>query len=876
MHTRVPGEGSSPSDVLVLGDMPGPEEARTGRPFSGRAGRELRAKFNDIVVPRRPSEVYISNFSKTPAKDVKSMVFSEQDEVDLWHEIEMVRPKVILTCGSRVTKYFLGDDTTLEMVHGIPHRMAYAHGHRWASTIGGKEPIVMPTYNPAAALYNASLQSIFAYDLQRFGMLLRGKLPPAAVDEKPGSYILAEDYSGATLSPCAVDTEGWQHNAWGLSYSDTPYAGMVVRRNAIHAIERLGQHWSSQQTQIVLHNSLHDLGVLRALRLDLEALGIPFDDTMVMSYLLGLEPQGLKPLAYRHAGMTHQDYSDVVAEPNARIAFEWLMSLHDRLPDTPEKLTKTQIKAGAVACTLVPAQVPLAKAKKLIAAMLGKDAERSLRDRWSDGRAREILTDDTNYLIEHEADPPQATLDEIPLADAVTYSGRDADATIRIYPYMKRQIEAFGLEDVYRTDMAVVPMIERMQTVGLGVDLEHFKSLSQMLAIEQEINFEDLRRATHRELNPNSGDQVAELLFDEMQLHLKAPNLKIKRTESGARMTTNDKVLEALEDVDDTGIVKLITEGREIQKIRGTFCDPMPKLLGRDGRLHPQYRITRTDTGRLSAAGPNVLAFPKHSKRGKLVRDGFVPAEGREYGEWDYDQIEMRMFAHDAQDPSLIAEFFTGLDKHCQTAGLLYSRDAEVIYAEYKSDEGTGGAERFAAKAVNFGILMGITAHGLLAQFHKAGQLHWTLGMCEDVLQKWNAAYPAGVDYIQRKHAEARQHGFVRDCWGRLRWLEGIHAADDYIRAAAERQAQATPTQSGAQGIVKRGMAQLWPLLKDFRKRGIWVECLLQVHDALILEYNIEDRELIDSTVMAVMHSAVELSVPVTAKAKFGQRWGDL
>jgi DNA polymerase-1 len=397
-----------------------------------------------------------------------------------------------------------------------------------------------------------------------------------------------------------------------------------------------------------------------------------------------------------------------------------------------------------------------------------------------------------------------------------------------------------------------------------------------MLAVEQEINIEDLRRATRRDLNPNSGDQVAELLFDEMQLHLKAPNLKIKRTDSGERLTTNDKVLEALEDIDDTGIVKLITEGREIQKIKGTFADPMPKLLGRDGRLHPQYRITRTDTGRLSAANPNVLAFPKHSTRGKLVRDGFVPAPGREYGEWDYDQIEMRVFAHDSGDPDLIAEFFSGLDKHCQTAGLLYARDATEIYAEYKADTGTGGAERFAAKAVNFGILMGITAHGLLAQFHKAGQLHWTLGMCEDVLRKWNEAYPVGADYIQRKHAEARRYGYVRDMWGRLRWLEGIHAFDDYIRAGAERQAQATPTQSGAQGIVKRGMAALWPLLKDFRRQGIWVECLLQVHDALILEYPVEHRELIDSTVMAVMHSAIELKVPVTAKAKFGQRWGDL
>lgn len=899
MHARVRGEGPIPCDVLVIADMPGYEEAKTGRPFTGRAGRELRRHFNGYRVPRTPDEVYLSNLSKTPAKDVKSMVFTEQDERELWDEIAMVRPKWIVTCGARVTHFFLGDDVTLEMVHGIPHRMATSTVERWIrhdiSVLGvvesrkrdGQLPLIFPTYNPAAALHVPALQTIFARDLELFGMALRGKLPPAAVDERPGQYVLADTQPGRVLdwATVAVDTEGWLWNAWGASYSGDPYYAEVVRRGS-EGLAWFIDYLQQRQPVTVLHNSLHDIGVLRTLGADLEELGVPIHDTMIQAYLLGLEPQGLKPLAYRHAGMTHDDYSDVVAEPNARIATDWLMALHDRLPDTPEKLTKTAIKKGAIQLVLTEAEVPLARAKKLIAAMLGKeDAKNPLRKRWSDGRAREILTDETFTLSDFESDPPEATLDEIPLAQAVAYSGRDADATIRVFPHLWKQIQAYNLEDVYATDIAVVPMIERMQTVGLGCDLPHFQSLSLMLQVDEEINREDIRRVVGRDLNPNSGDQVAELLFDEMKLHERAPNLKIKRTEGGERFTTNDKVLEAIEDVDTTGIVKLITDGREIKKIKRSYADPMPRLLGRDGRLHPQYRITRTDTGRLSAANPNVLAFPKHSKRGKLVRDGFVAAPGRELGEWDFDQIEMRVFAHDSGDVRMISEFWTGLDKHALTAAMMYNRPVEDVIAEYKGGYGEGEHERFTAKAVNFGVLMGITEIGLLAQFHKAGQLDW-IPFDPDVtkfpkqtkrlLTNWYETYPDGLDYIFRKHAEARQHGYVRDMWGRMRWLEGIHAADEWIRLSAERMAQATPTQSGAQGIVKRSMKMLWPILKDMRKQGIWVECLLQIHDALVLEYDAEHRELIDSTVMAVMHSCVDLSVPVTAKAKFGLRLGAL
>ena len=867
MAVRVPGEGPIPCDLMFIGEFPGIEEAKRGRPFVGKSGGEFMRFLNGYELPVR-AEVYLTNLSKTPAMKAKDFRFTEDDERDLWNEIIAVHPRTIVTLGHHSTRYFLGPDATLEAMHAIPHKMQTRMSGEWIDRVpyfGESVPMIFPCYNPAAALHAPSLQATFAQDMKYLSLFLKGKLQPAPVDERPGTYRLLDDSDQFYLgqSVIDVDTEGWASQPWGLSWSVKPYTGNVVRAGSL-GLRRFIAQVQAYRPRLTLHNALHDLDVLRALGLDLDEDGIPFDDTMIMAYLLGLEPQGLKPLAYRHAGMVQDDYSDVVAEPNDRIALEWLIALYDRLPDTPEKLTKKAIKAGAVQRVLTEDEVPLAKAKKLIGAMIGKaDAKRSLRARWADCRAREILTDDTYTLPPDAQDPPEATLDDVPLDRAVQYAGRDADCTHRIRPSLSSQIEAMGLTEVYAVDLGVVPMFNRMQNVGLKADLDHFRDLSLMLAIEQRMNLDALQDAAGRPINPNSGDQVAALLFDELKLHEQAPNLRLKRTASGTRFSTNDKTLEALEDIHP--IVTLITEGREIGKIKGTFADPMPGMVKADGRLHPRYRITRTDTGRPSAADPNVLAFPKHSARGKLVRDGFIAEDGRELGEWDLDQIEMRVFAHDSEDESMIATFLAGVDMHRATAGLIFGKRPEDV-----TDE-----ERFAAKAVNFGILMGITEFGLLGQFHKNGQLQWTLDDCVRLLAEWHIARPQGSSYIESKHAEARRYGFVRDMWGRIRWVEGVHSDDPYIRAEAERQAQATPTQSGAQGIMKRIMRAVWPAMKTLR-REFWVEPLLQIHDALITEHDRRRRDEIDGVVMAAMHTTVELRVPVTAKAKYGQRWGDL
>lgn len=874
-YARVGGWGPTPASLMLIADSPSIAEGQHGRPFSGKAGGELRRFLTGYPLPSA-RECYLTYLSRDVRADLSTFAICPQDEAELWAEIVTVRPRVIVAMGAHVVRYMLGDDITLEMAHAIPHRACAAFAERWqaSSCADLPVPVIWPSYSPAAMLHAPTLQAVFAYTMHTLGLFLKGDLPAPPRDVHARYYrrltdphaIIHDLAAGAILG---ADTEGWAHLPWCISASAVGGTGIVIRATDPDAIAAT-QAAFNRADQVVLHNSLHDLSVLRAMGVEVPAGKLR--DTMIAAYLLGLEPQGLKPLAYRHAGMRMQEYSELTAEASAAKALIWLMELHDRLPAKAVKLTKRDaIAAGRWDTTrpgkyepvydrdLSPDDQERAKAKGLIARMLDKPAD-TLRKRWADSRAREILSDELGDLSTWEADPPEATLDEIPESDAIEYAARDADATRRIAPHLHAEIKAYGLEDVYATDLAIVPMIDRMQTVGLGCDVPHFAEVSAFLGYEAELNLEQLREATGRDLNPNSGDQVAEWLYGELRLQDRAPNLRIKKTDSG-RLTTNDKTLEALSLLDPT--VELIQTGREIRKLKSTYADAIPRLIGRDGRLHPRYRITRTDTGRLSAGDPNVLALPKHSARAALIRNGFVAGEGRELGEWDLSQIEICVLAHDSQDPTMLAAIRAGRDLHHETAARMYGKP------------GVSKEERYTAKAVNFGTIMGITAMGLRDQFHKNKLTHYTEAMCEELLQQWRAVYPGAWAYIQRKHREARRDGYVRDMWGRLRWLEGVHAADDRMRAEAERQAQATPVQSGAQGIIKRVMAAVWPTLIALRQ-DFWIEPLLQVHDALVLEYDPTYRDLVHAVMDAAMTQTVTLSVPIRSSFAYGTRLGDL
>lgn len=666
----------------------------------------------------------------------------------------------------------------------------------------------------------------------------------------------------------AIDTEGTPAKPWCLSFALQSGEAHVVRTAETESL-RIVQGLIDEGRLVIGHNMLWDLPVLRKL-----GITVPegqFTDTMLMAWLLGFEFIGLKKLAGMLLGKDRDSYRDVMEEANERIAREWLTEQIIPFPRWP----------GAK-----PPDIE--KTFRLIDRMLAKpEGTRTLRERWHDCRAREVLQEDLQMVGEM----PEATLDDVPLADAIDYACEDADDTLRIYAELDNRIDAMGLRDVLNVDLAVVPMICRMQEVGIKADAQHFRDLSALYEHELQEIAGQIRDMGGPD-NPGC-DEIKDWLFKDLGLPTK------KKTKKGAA-STDKKALEAIlknPKIQGRGRqgLELLMEWRQVRKLKTTYSDPMPDFIAADGRLHPNLSLTTVPTGRLAAKKPNVLAFPKHSERGKLIRAGFVADEGCELGEWDLSQIEMCIMAIDSGDERMLGEINSGVDKHTATAAMIFGKDVKKLAEELEAKDPIAKEQRFAAKAVNFGILMGITEYGLLDQFLKQGSIRgketrynriteqhegvtlpWTLSDCKDLLLGWHEGYPQASAYIYAKHEEAKRTGYVRDIWNRIRYIEDITSQNDYFFEQALRQAQATPIQSGAQGLVKRWMRSVWKRLPVLWNEGLRAECLLQAHDALLCEYQKELRQRLHNLMQDALDDWQMFPIQIKLEGTFGQRWSEL
>ena len=427
---------------------------------------------------------------------------------------------------------------------------------------------------------------------------------------------------------------------------------------------------------------------------------------------------------------------------------------------------------------------------------------------------------------------------------------------------------------LYELELQTYPLIARMMQIGIKPDLPHYAQLSERLAIELECLQAVLDDQTGRPgFNANSSLQVGEVLFTQHGLEL----LKLTRT---GDPSTNDKILEALEHEYGSflPVISTIRAFREAHKLKHSFVDVIPLLVTGwpyDGRFHPIFKTTRTPTGRLAASMPhgvpkfNVLGMPKHGKFAKDFRRGLVCDPGHVLGEWDLSQIELRVLAHLSQDPALLDAFRRGIDLHSLLAARIFGVDPK--------DQDTS-KHRLPAKAINFGLPMGMQAQGLCLELRKNG-----LDVDEDDAQRWideTMALYAGVPiYQQACVAEARQQGYVRCLSGRIRYIGGIDASQAATRAEAERLAYSTKIQEGAQWIMKQAEARLWhDLLVPCWQRGEWIEPLLQVHDAIVLEIAHETlARNVHPLMAAIMEYPVDgFSVPITTSGDWGYNLADL
>jgi DNA polymerase-1 len=430
--------------------------------------------------------------------------------------------------------------------------------------------------------------------------------------------------------------------------------------------------------------------------------------------------------------------------------------------------------------------------------------------------------------------------------DAALPAARLAVAALELREVLHARMEAEGSLDPYRRmDQPLVPVLVRMESVGVGLDRAVLGSLaeetgSQIAALQAEI-----RSLAGSDFNVDSPKQLAEVLFDKMGLPAG------KRTKTG--LSTDASVLAGL--AVSYPIAALILEYRELTKLRSTYIEALPRLLGEDGRLHTTFNQTVAATGRLSSSNPNLQNIPVRTELGRRIRAAFVPATpGDLMVSADYSQIELRILAHLSGDEGLIEAFTGGADLHAATAARVFGIEADDVDAE----------QRRRAKAVNFGIVYGISAHGL------SGSLGIGRAEGQQMIDRYFEAYPGVRAYLDRTVAAAHRDGFAVTMFGRRRRIPELRSSNHNLRSFGERTAMNHPMQGSAADIMKLAMIEVDRRLLS---EGLDASMVLQVHDELVFESAPGGLGALEATVREAMTGVADLRVPLEVTVSAGPDW---
>ncbi len=447
----------------------------------------------------------------------------------------------------------------------------------------------------------------------------------------------------------------------------------------------------------------------------------------------------------------------------------------------------------------------------------------------------------------------QITFDQVPLDKALDYAAEDADVTLRLHQVLKPRLVAERLTTVYETlERPLVPVLTDMERTGIKVDRDELRRLSNDFASRIDALGTEIHGLAGREFTIGSPKQLGEILFDELGL----PGGK--RTKSGAHATGAD-ILEGLA-AQGHDLPARVLDWRQLSKLKSTYTDALQERINPEtGRVHTSFSQAVASTGRLASSDPNLQNIPIRTEEGRKIRFAFVAEDGCTLLSVDYSQIELRLTAHIAEVESLRQAFLDGQDIHAITASQVFGVPVE----------GMDPMIRRQAKAINFGIIYGISAFGL------ANNLGIRQGEAKAYIEAYFERYPGIRDYMEKAKEFCREHGFVETLFGRRVHMPAIKDKNPARRSFTERAAINAPIQGTAADIIKRAMIRMAPALEA---AGLGARMLLQVHDELLFE--VPDAELDETTqvVKQVMETAcdpvLELSVPLVAEAGHGKNWG--
>ncbi|WP_018948210.1 DNA polymerase I [Thioalkalivibrio sp. ALMg11] len=460
-----------------------------------------------------------------------------------------------------------------------------------------------------------------------------------------------------------------------------------------------------------------------------------------------------------------------------------------------------------------------------------------------------------DYKTTHYEDVAGKGAKQIPFAEvdigiATDYAGEDADICLQLDAvFQPRLKEAEGPAFVYREiEMPLIPVLADIERAGVKVDPDQLGAQSQALLTEMERIEREAFEEAGGEFNLGSPKQIQEILFERLGLPV------LRRTPKGQPSTAED-VLEQM--AGDYALPRLILEHRGLSKLRSTYTETLPRRIHPEtGRVHTSYHQSGAATGRLSSSEPNLQNIPVRTEAGRRIRQAFIAAAGHQLLAADYSQIELRIMAHLSQDAGLLRAFAEGQDIHRTTAAEVFGLEPAKV----------SGDQRRAAKAINFGLIYGMSAWGL------ARNLGIEQGEAREYIDRYFKRYPGVHDYMEKARASGRENGYVETLFGRRLYLPEINSRNGARRQQSERVAINAPMQGTAADIIKRAMVRV---ANDLAESQIDARMIMQVHDELVFEVADDAMDALTDLVRKAMSGAADLDVELVVDIGVGANWDD-
>ncbi|HEM7130619.1 DNA polymerase I [Providencia rettgeri] len=444
----------------------------------------------------------------------------------------------------------------------------------------------------------------------------------------------------------------------------------------------------------------------------------------------------------------------------------------------------------------------------------------------------------------------QLTFNQIALEEAANYAAEDADVTLLLHQALYPQLEAEPtLNHIFQNiEMPLVPVLVRMERKGVLIDANVLAAQSKVITARLAELEKEAFELAGEEFNLASPKQLQTILFEKLQLPV------IKKTPSGAA-STNEEVLEEL--ALNHALPKLLLEHRSLAKLKSTYTDKLPLMINpRTQRVHTSYHQAVTATGRLSSRDPNLQNIPVRTEEGRRIRQAFIAREGYKVMAADYSQIELRIMAHLSQDKGLLTAFAEGKDIHKATAAEVFGVPLEQVTSD----------QRRSAKAINFGLIYGMSAFGL------ARQLGIPRGEAQRYMDLYFERYPGVLRYMENTRLQASEQGYVETLEGRRLYLADIKSSNGMRRKAAEREAINAPMQGTAADIIKKAMIAVDNWLQTEKPHA---DMLMQVHDELVFEVKESELERVQAQVQLLMEQSMKLDVPLKVDVGIGDNWDE-